>query len=661
MPWNGTIVDSQILAIHAALVPSGNAGEVVLFGGDEHWSAQAEPDGNFHKTRVYDVETHAIVSASVPSPDSDVFCSHHAFAADGRLLNGGGTQKWPESGDAHAHGLDFLGHRRCWLYNFAQRTWVEAASFNRNPDQPDEPHCGGRWYPGLVTLGSGEVAAFFGHPDQEDFRHRNNLPERYNQGGNVWNFMPKIMGSYGTPDSGGRRFLFFPRTFVLPNGNLFFATPMPAEFTDSTEGNFFSTGYDPVSGDYVAPKIAPPPDGGYLDWSRPAVLLPLLPTEDYRVRILFCGDVTPRRLDLGAASPAWTATGPRDASVSARTRQYSNAVILPTGEVCLTGGVNNVDPEDPVNQAEIYNPGINWNTGAYGPTDSWAVKEAGVNTRNYHSVSLLLPNGKVWVAGGDTNAQSGDPDGDVVVGGVTKKRGIKKIELYEPDYIATANRIQINDAPRFVAYGSNFEVGIDRAATAVKRVALIRAGSATHSPNNDQRYVGLTIASRDGNTLQLVAPPNGNIAPPGYYMLWVIDNADKPCQLARFVRLANVGCTVITDHSTFSREEVEALGGGGQATINNAIYVQFDGFINTELTGTPSFSVRWADTNATIPDTDFTLVSAGRLLEVNPGFADIPQRITYPFHVRFRNLNVYAGFTDTRRINLTFTLGGQTC
>ena len=47
------------------------------------------------------------------------------MAADGRLLIAGGTQKWPEGGDIHGHALDFLGHRRCWLYNYPQHTWTE--------------------------------------------------------------------------------------------------------------------------------------------------------------------------------------------------------------------------------------------------------------------------------------------------------------------------------------------------------------------------------------------------------------------------------------------------------------------------------------------------------------------------------------------------------
>jgi len=660
MAWNSSIIGSQILAVHAALVPTGPEGEVVFFGGDEHWSDQQEPDGNFRKTRIYDVQSHALVGVNVPSPDSDVFCSHHAFTADGRLLIAGGTQKWPDSGDGHGHGLDFLGHRRCWLYNPRQRTWTEVRKLNTNPDQPDEPHSGGRWYPGLTTMGNGEVAAFFGHPDQEDSRHRNNLPERYNLAGNVWINMPKEMGTYGEPQGGGRRFLFFPRVFQLPNGRLFFATPMPANFTGGTEGTHFSTAYDPFTGDYLDPKIAQP-DGAYHDWNRPGLMMPLLPGDDYRARFLFVGGVNPQRLDLGAAAPTWQATAPRAASVAGRDRSFANAVLLPTGDTCVVGGVHVVDPEQPVLEAEIYSPGINWTTGQYTNADAWAVKQAAVHTRNYHSSALLLPNGKVWVAGGNTNANSGDPDSDRTVNGVTKKLGIKQIELYEPDYIATPNRIQLTAWPQLLTFGESFVLEIDRPATNVQYVALIRAGSVTHSTDNNQRFVGLRIDARNGNTLTLTAPPTGNIAPPGYYMIWVVDTATMPCQLARFVRLAHVGCRVITDRSTFSQEEVQALGGGGQATFNNAVYVQYDGFIHTELTGTPAVSLTWTDTNAAIADTDLRLIPAGRLQEVNPGFADVPQRITYPFHVRFLNLNAFAGFPDRRQIRVTFTMGHHVC
>jgi hypothetical protein len=655
MPWNASIIESEILAVHAALVPSGSLGEIVLFGGDEHWADQQESagGGKFKKTRIYDVATHSIVGVTPPSPDSDVFCSHHAFAADGRLLIGGGTSKWPEGGDAHHHDLDFLGHRRCWLYNARARTWVETARYNKNPDQPDEEHSGGRWYPGLVTLGNGDVVSFFGHLEQNDFRHRNTLPERYSLAANSWINLPKVMAIPIEP-GGDVRFLFFARVFQLPDGKLFFATPMPVDFAGPVigDGPYFSTRYDPATGDYVGAKIAEPAPGGYHDWSRTAVLLPLLPSEDYRPRVLFAGDTTAIKIDLGAgiATPAWQNTAARAPAVAALTRTYSYCVLLPTGQVCVVGGVSAVNPEQGVQEVEVYDPGINWTTGQYGPVDAWAVKESGSFVRNYHCTALLLPNGKVWVAGGDHNAASGDPN---IV-------GVKKIELYEPEYIAVDGRIQIQDAPILLVYGQQFDVTIDRSAANVRCVALMRNGSATHSTNNDQRYVGLSFTP-DFNTLKLAAPPNGNVAPPGYYMLWVIDMAGNPCEQASFVRLAHVSCEAVTDLSTYSEEQVQSLGGGGAATFANALYVNFGGFIDNELVGAPSFALTWADTNAPISTGDLTLVSTGRWREVDPPPPDTTQRITFPFQVKFLNMNVFGAVTDTRQVRVKFTLGVHTC
>jgi hypothetical protein len=659
VPWNPGQIDSQILAVHAALVPTGAQGEVVLFGGDEHWSAQQESagDNSWKKTRIYDVATHSIVPGQTQSPDSDVFCSHHAFIGDGRLLIAGGTSEWPVDGDAHMHNLDFLGHSRCWLYNPRQRQWVETTRLNRNPDQPDVARSGGRWYPGLTALGDGSVVAFFGHLDEDDFRHRNNTPERFFPSSQSWALLPHIIGNYGEPDTGGRRFLFFPRAYVLPSGKIFSATPLPPDFAaqmDGSDGPHFSTAFDADTGLYTTPR-ANAPDGVDTAWNFPAVLLPLLPhAGGYNARLLYWNGPQPRWIDTDAASPQWTDTAARDAAVAARQRVYGQMVVLPTGQVCAVGGVNVVNPEDPVNQAEIYTPDIDWTTNSYGSGGgAWMLDTANsaINNRNYHSVGLLLPNGKVWVSGGDTNASSGDPN---VV-------GVKKIELYEPPYVAVANRIVLQSAPSLLGYGQAFDVVLDRAATNVGRAALIRNGSVTHSTNNDQRYVGLEIVSRTGNSIRLTAPPNGNVAPPGYYMLWLVDNGGNPCQLARFVRLAHLSCRVIADRSTFSEEEVQALGGGADADFGSALYVDFDGFIATELSGTPGFSLAWSDGSGAVSASDVTLQFAGRFSETDPPSPDVPTRITFAFDILFPTMNGFAGWLDRREITITFQLGAHSC
>ncbi|MCI0746315.1 MAG: hypothetical protein L0Y58_13010 [Verrucomicrobia subdivision 3 bacterium] len=423
MPWNPTIIDSQILAIHAALVPNGDDGEVLLFGGDEHWSAQQEPGGDFRKTRVYDVRTHSLVNVPIPSPDSDVFCSGHAFSGDGRLLIVGGTKAWSTG---HGHDLAFWGHRRCWRYNARERRWVEAAQLLADP-YGDGSTGGGRWYPGAVAMGNGQVLALFGHVAQDDSRHRNASPEYYNPSANAWSLLPKLANDavnyaphFGDLDV---RFLFFTRTFQLPDGRLFFATPMPVQWAantsnaaDPTDGPHFSSLYDPASGNYVGTPIPEP--AGYDSWSFPCVLLPLLPNEDYRPRVLHCGRAQAMRIDLGAAAPAWQGV----TTAQNVNRANSCAVLLPTGQVCLVGGVENATSDGGQRlPAEIYDPGINWATGQYNAgLGSWtADPDLPTHSRNYHSAALLLPNGSVLTCGGNTNSDSGDPN---VV-------GVKRIEL----------------------------------------------------------------------------------------------------------------------------------------------------------------------------------------------------------------------------------------
>jgi hypothetical protein len=657
MGWNPAEIDSEILAVHAALVPNGPDGEVVLFGGDEHWGAQQESAANdsWKKTRVYDVRTHSLVAGQVQSPASDVFCAHHVFIGDGRLLIAGGTSEWPVSDDGHNHGLDFPGHSRCWLYNPRARQWIETARLNRNPSQPDEARSGGRWYPGLVAMGDGSAIAFFGHLDRNDTRHRNTIPERYFPSRGAWLHLPQAIGKPGTPDSGGRRYLFFPRAYVLPNGKIFSATPLPFDFAaqaSGSDGPHHSTSFDAETGTYATPRAANP-DGVHGGWDLPAVLLPLLPSDGrYNSRALYWEGTQPRWIDVDAASPDWTNTGARVALVAGRNRRFCNMVLLPTGQVCVVGGVHVTDPEDPVDQAEIFTPDINWATNQYGPGNGVWTLGAGnaIQTRNYHSTALLLPNGKVWVAGSSIDAHAGDP----------ATTGIRKIELFEPDYVAVAGRIAIQSAPPYLPYGREFDVVIDQAAVNVQRVAVIRNSSVTHSTDNDQRYVGLEIVARTGNTLRLRAPPNGNVAPPGYYMLWVIDTAGNPCQIARFVRLGHVFGRVILNRSTFSQEEVAATGGGGTATFVRALYVDYDGFRDTELTGFPAFALTFAGGGA-VPANQVRLEFAARYTEASPPHPDIPTRITYAYHVIFETLDAYTGWLDRRDIDVRFTHGGLEC
>jgi hypothetical protein len=628
-----------------------------MFGGDEHNPAQGGTDttpavpANVDRTALYDVASMTVTRTT--SPTTDVFCAGHAFMGDGRLLVVGGTESWggedaggPGGGHVHQHG-NFGGHQACWVYNHHQlppNNWKRAADLNFKVG-PGEG--GGRWYPSCLTLPSGDVVACGGHPSRRSLNwHENDLPERYSPAANYWGWYPNPV-PFEHPSLPGN---WYPRLSLVRGGWIFFTT------RHNNQCRFF----DPNTGNLVGPAIAAPPSPYNSGWDYSVIQLPLLPGDNYRSRILAVNGTQPQKielnLDAGAPTPSWGDAGTRQGSAANKARTFSCPVYLPTGQVLVSGGINGSADTAAVKTPEIYTPDINWNTRTYNAGQgTWqTVEEAAQIARNYHSVALLLPDGSVFTASSSKNGGSGDPN---VV-------GQKNIEIFFPAYFSNPNRPMIVNAPLSLSYAQTeftLDTGSTAQAASIRKVALVRCGSVTHSADFDQRYVALRFEQTGTPRLRVTFPNDPSVVPPGHYMLWIVDQNDLPCQLARFVRVAHQGCTLITDRSTFSKEEVEALGNGGPATFDNALYVQFDGFIHTELTGTPSFSVRWADTNVDVPPGDFTLIPGPRLQEVNPGFADTPQRITFPFHVRFNNLNLYSTFTDTRQLRLTFTLGAHVC
>jgi len=195
----------------------------------------------------------------------------------------------------------------------------------------------------------------------------------------------------------------------------------------------------------------------------------------------------------------------------------------------------------------------------------------------------------------------------------------------------------------------------------VERVALIRAGSATHGHNYDQRYVGLRF-ERDGNTIIATAPPSGDIAPPGHYMLWAVTDDDLPCQVAPLVRVASIDCSLVLDRSTFGVHEVDALlSEGAPATINNAVYLTVDGFLPSEIGPAPVPQLRFQDSGAAVPAGELRLEFVERLREDEDAPADAAQRVTFVYRARFGNNNVFDDIDEMRRVRVTFQVADGEC
>ena len=150
-------------------------------------------------------------------------------------------------------------------------------------------------------------------------------------------------------------------------------------------------------------------------------------------------------------------------------------------------------------------------------TETWRNLAPHTFGRMYHATAVLLPDGRVLLAGQD--------DGPSAF----------SAEIYSPPYLFRGPRPGIGAAPARVGYGRPFSLATAEAAE-IGSVALLAPSTVTHSINPSQRYVGLDFEVIDSGVLRLVGPLNGNHAPPGYYMLFVVNDAGVP-SVSQFVQV----------------------------------------------------------------------------------------------------------------------------
>jgi hypothetical protein len=197
-------------------------------------------------------------------------------------------------------------------------------------------------------------------------------------------------------------------------------------------------------------------------------------------------------------------------------RAYHNLTLLPDGNVLATGGgkvTNTYDESQAVLAAELWSP----------TTETWTAMASMAVPRLYHSTALLLPDGRVLVAGG---GRFGNPAGDI--------HDKLDAEIYSPPYLFKGARPVIASAPTQIPYGSPFQITSPDAAR-IASVTLLALGSVTHHFNQAQRFLSLPF-SENGNTLNVQPPASGHEAPPGYYMLFIVDENGVP-SVAAIVRL----------------------------------------------------------------------------------------------------------------------------
>jgi hypothetical protein len=465
--WRLLENDSGVLAIHAALL---HTGSVMFFAGSSN-------DTDKHAAHQYGTAVWHYPSQQLSRPHTpvDLFCVGQAFLPDGRLLAAGGTEQYDP----------FHGLRQAIVFDPAAGPPDPASPTGTAGAWVPVPEmAGGRWYPTLMALRDGRVLTVAG---LDEHGVLNIVPEVYADGAG-WSALPI-----------SQHWPMYAHLFLLADGRVFYSGGQygdnngvkPAVWNLATNATLDVHGL---------------PDAGIRNQSA-SVLLP--PAQGQRVMIIGGGPYDMHNMagatgstaiaDLTAAVPAYTPSAPLNMR-----RMHLCATLLPDGTVLVSGGAM-MEEQAAVAAfgAEIYHPG----------EDAWHMGAAARVPRLYHSVALLMPDGKVVTAG--SNPQ--------------RKVEELRIEVFWPPYLFAGPRPSCVLAQSQALYGATIEADVPNAVD-LASACLIRPGATTHSADAEQRLVDLPYEVTAPGTIGLQLPAEATLAPPGWYLLFVVNSAGVPSE-----------------------------------------------------------------------------------------------------------------------------------
>ncbi len=495
---------APVFAVHGALL---RTGKVIL------WSGHAELRGDANNPPSYELKSAQYDPSSGTYTEStfgeDLFCSGMAFLPDGRLLAGGGAN---------------VGEVRSTnVFDPDSEVWERLEG-----GELREP----RWYPTMVTMGNGRVAILSGYTlrldNQGRFQvdtvesmevlhvHRSDEEER-KSGDGYWEV---VDGSHKIFSG------LYPGVHWLPSGELFFTRTGWGSHEPLEEEAAMFRFSSPLSGVWTNIAAMNEPDRK----EGCSVILIDDKGDNPHAQVFVAGG---KKGDQAAISTCemiifsdpenidgWQTTAPMNFP-----RIGVSSVVLPDGRVMVVGGRNTEGRFDPSFDRNDSSPIFILRCEIYDPvSDTWAVTPPMQYPRQYHSVALLLPDGRVFTSGG-VDASLGDDE----IGNQ------QDTEIYAPAYTLAEERPEIRSTPNETTYGSVVDIECERAASIVS-ICLVSPCTMSHHTDPSQRYVDLQFSTGLGDTLHARVPNSPDTAPPGYYMIFVVDDRRVP-STGKFIRL----------------------------------------------------------------------------------------------------------------------------
>jgi hypothetical protein len=423
-----------------------------------------------------------------------------AVLPNGKVLCAGGTLEY-DVGD-NPDGV-WKGLSAAYEYDPSSNSLQEVQSMHH-----------GRWYPYCIVLEDGKVLTVGGW---DEWGSKNRLAEIYDPDSKSWSIKydsvsqpsedynptycvgednplrPSGLPCYGQTGQGALSNLsLYPRMLLMPTGLVAVAGQSQTTKT-----------WNPQTGELkFAGPLAIERNYGNM------VMLPLNNDPAETGQLLVCGGSAGPMANATTLVELLTPNPPNFTSFSFQTiascnfgRRHAPNAYLPDGKIIFFGGTNFQNSSGGAYlNAEIFDP----------VAKSWTVVNGMTVPKIYHSTGILLPDGRVWLAG----SQYAKSDWEL------------RSEFYIPSYY-NATRPTISDEPTVGGYGGFINIPTPDAAN-IEKVSLIALSTFTHGFSSQMRFIWLQIRGKDSSSVTVSAPVNGRIAPPGYYMIHVLNSAGVP-------------------------------------------------------------------------------------------------------------------------------------
>ncbi|WP_327423268.1 galactose oxidase early set domain-containing protein [Streptomyces sp. NBC_01230] len=352
-----------------------------------------------------------------------------------------------------------------------------------------------RWYPTLTTLDDGKVLALSGLDEIGQIVPGKD--EIYDPKTRKWKYTGIV-----------RKFPTYPAVFLLNDGKLFYSGSNagygPADI-----------GRDPGIWDLATNRFQKIPGLSDADEMETSATIRLPPAQDEKFMVIGGGGVgesersseKSRLVDLKDPDPEF-----RDGASLDEGTRYPSATLLPDDSVLVTGGSDDYRGRGGSNvlQARLYDA----------KTDRYKRVADPAVGRNYHSGSVLLPDGRVMIFGSDS----------LYADRANSRPGVfeQRIEIYTPPYLYRGSRPELTAGPKRLRRGGTGMFTTSREST-ITSAKLMRPSAVTHVTDTDQRSVELGLARTAGG-ISVTVPKNRALVPSGWYMLFVTDSKGTPSE-----------------------------------------------------------------------------------------------------------------------------------